>query len=181
MRSRTLVTGVAVVVTLVALGATATAQSKPATAGTKPATAQSKPATAQSKEAWVGTWKLNVAKSMYTPGPAPKSSTVVISATDGGITQTVDTVPATGAAQHWTVAAKFDGKDVAVKGNPNADTMAFKKTGARSYEIISKKDGKTTTTAIVVISADGKTRTNRQTGTNADGKPTKNMLVYERQ
>ncbi len=166
MRTRNLIAGVAVLVALVALGATAAAQSKPATAG---------------KDAWAGTWKLNVAKSSYSPGPAPKSSTVVVSATDGGISQTVDTVPATGAAQHWTVTAKFDGKDVPVKGNPNADMMAFRKTGDRSYQIISKKDGKTTTTAIVMISADGKTRTNRQTGTTADGKPAKNMLVYERQ
>jgi hypothetical protein len=162
MRSRNLIAGVAVLVALVALGATATA-------------------TAQGKEPWAGAWKLNVAKSVYNPGPAPKSSTVVVSATDGGISQTVDTVPATGAAQHWMITAKFDGKEVPVKGNPNADMMAFKKTGERSYEVISKKDGKTTTTAIILISADGKTRTNRQTGTTADGKPAKNMLIYERQ
>jgi len=160
MRTRNLIAGVAVLVALVALGAHGAAQGK---------------------EPWAGTWKLNVAKSSYNPGPAPKSSTVVISATDGGITQTVDTVPATGAAQHWTVTAKFDGKDVAVKGNPNADMMSFKKTGDRSYQVISKRDGKTTTTAIVLISADGKTRTNRQTGVTADGKPAKNMLVYEKQ
>ena len=160
MRTRTLAAGVAVIVALVALGVTATAQGK---------------------DPWVGTWKLNVAKSVYNPGPAPKSSTVVISATDGGISQTVDTVPATGPALHWMITAKFDCKEVPVKGNPNADMMSFKKTGDRSYEVISKKDGKTTTTAIIMISADGKTRTNRQTGTTADGKPAKNMLVYERQ
>ena len=160
MRIRNLVAGVAVLIAIVALAATTTAQGK---------------------EAWVGTWKLNVEKSRYSPGPAPKSSTVTVAATDGGISQTVDSVPATGAPQHWTVTAKFDGKDVAVKGNPNADMMAFKKTGDRSYEVISKKGGKTMTTGRVVISADGKTRTNSQMGTTADGKPLKNMLVYERQ
>src|SRR5687768_144024 len=32
--------------------------------------------TAQGKEPWVGTWKLNLAKSSYSPGPAPQSSTL---------------------------------------------------------------------------------------------------------
>ena len=160
MRTRTLVAGVAVLIAFVALAATTTAQGK---------------------DPWVGTWKLNLAKSTYSPGPAPKSTTVVITAPNGGISQTVDTVPATGAAQHWVATAKFDGKDVAVKGNPNADMMSFKKLGARSYEAVSKKGGKTTQTSVIEISADGKTRTNTQTGTTADGKPLKNKTVFDRQ
>ena len=32
-------------------------------------------ATAQSKDPFVGTWRLNVAKSKYSPGPPPKSQT----------------------------------------------------------------------------------------------------------
>lgn len=160
MRTRTLVAGVAVLIAVATAAATGNAQSK---------------------EPWAGTWKLNVAKSSYSPGPAPKSSTVVTTATpDGGISLTVDTVPATGAAVHWTVTAKFDGKDVAVKANPNADMISFKKISDRSYEISNKKSGKPTTTGRVVISADGKTRTNTQTGVGVDGKPVKNTLVYER-
>ena len=159
MRMRPLVAGVAVVFAVVALAATTTAQGK---------------------EPWVGTWKLNVAKSSYSPGPAPKSTTVTVAAPNGGISQTVDSVPATGAAQHWVATAMFDGKEVAVKGNPNADMMSFKKISDRSYESTSKKGGKTVQVSTVVISADGKTRTNTQTGTTADGKPMKNVLIYER-
>jgi hypothetical protein len=33
----------------------------------------------------VGTWKLNTAKSTYSPGPAPKSNAVTIVAVDNGI------------------------------------------------------------------------------------------------
>ena len=159
MRTRTLVAGVAVLIAFAASAATTTAQGK---------------------DPWAGTWKLNVAKSSYSPGPGPKSTTVVITAPDGGISQTVDTVPATGAAQHWTVTAKFDGKEVAVKGNPTADMMSFKKISDRSYEITSKKGGKTTSTGRVSVSADGKTRTNVQTGTTGDGKPSKNTLVFDK-
>lgn len=160
MRTRTLVAGVAVLVALAALAATTTAQGK---------------------EPWVGTWKLNLAKSTYSPGPPAKSLTVTVTAPDGGIRQVVDTVPATGAALHYESTGKFDSKDVPVKGNPNADTQAFKKISDRSYEVTAKKGGKTMQVSAVVISADGKTRTNTQTGTTADGKPMKNVLVYDRQ
>ena len=112
--------------------------------------------------------------------PAPKSTTVTIAAPNGGISQTVDTVPATGAPQHWVAVGKFDSKDVPIKGNPNGDMMSFKKISDRSYEAVTKKGGKTMQTAIVEISADGKTRTNTQTGTTADGKPMKNKLVYDK-
>ena len=158
MRTRTLV---AVLVAVVALAATTT--------------------TAQGKDPWVGTWKLNLAKSTYSPGPAPKSTTVVITAPNGGISQTVDTVPATGAASHWVATGKFDSKDNAVKGNPNGDTISFRKINDRSYETITKKGGKTMQTSVVEVSADGKTRTNTQTGVTADGKPMKNKAVYDRQ
>ena len=160
MRTRNLVASVAVLFALVALAATANAQGK---------------------EPWVGTWKLNLAKSSYSPGPAPKSSTVTVSAPDGGVKQVVDTVPATGAAQHYEVTANFDSKDIPSKGNPNADTQSFKKISDRSYEVTAKRGGKTGQVSVVVISADGKTRTSTQTGTTRDGKPLKNVLVYDRQ
>ena len=40
---------------------------------------------AQAPDPLVGTWKLDVAKSTYKPGPAPKSATVVIEAAGKGI------------------------------------------------------------------------------------------------
>ena len=36
-------------------------------------------------ENWLGTWKLDVAKSKYSPGPAPKSLTLKFEATADGI------------------------------------------------------------------------------------------------
>ena len=36
----------------------------------------------------VGTWKANLAKSKYSPGPAPKSQTLTIEAHEGGIKYT---------------------------------------------------------------------------------------------
>ena len=140
------------------------------------------PAISQSQDPWIGTWKLNVAKSKYSPSLPPKSSTLVAVPVDGGFKQTVDTVMATlGLPTHSEVTAKLDGKDSPVKGNANADTTAYTRIDGRSYEAVSKKNGKVTITSRVVISADGKTRTVTQTGVDAEGRKVNNYLVYERQ
>jgi hypothetical protein len=140
------------------------------------------PAVSQSPDPWIGTWKLNIAKSKYSPGLAPTSSTLVAVAVDGGFKQTVDTVMATlGLPTHSEVTAKFDGKDTPVKGNPNVDTSAYTRIDSRSYEAVSKKNGKVTLTSRVVISPDGKTRTVTQVGVDAQGRKVNNYLVYDRQ
>ena len=136
---------------------------------------------AQSADPIPGTWKVNVAKSKYSPGPAPKSSTVVITADAGGYKQVTDTVPAAGAPTHAELTWKMDGMDYPVKGNPNADTSAYTKVDARSYTVTSKKGGKPTVTTRVVIAADGKSRTSTQTGTDGQGAKVNNTIVYEKQ
>lgn len=140
------------------------------------------PAAGQSQDHWIGTWKLNTAKSKYNPGPAPRSSTLtMVAAANGAIKQIVETIPATSfLPTRSELTAKFDGQDIPVKGNPNADTSAYKRIDSRTYEVVSKKDGKVTLTSRVVISADGKTRTVTQTGVNAQGQKVNNTLVYDR-
>lgn len=137
-------------------------------------------ALAQAADPWIGTWRLDAAKSKYSPGPSPQSSTITIEAAEGGIKQTTDTTPLTGPRTHAEVTAKFDGRDYPVKGNPNADTQAYTKIDGHSYQVVAKKAGKVTVTTKVVISADGKTRTATQTGTDAQGKAVNNTVVYGR-
>ena len=127
-----------------------------------------------------GTWKLNVAKSKYDPGPPPKESATKIEAVPGGLKFTVDGVNAEGKPTHFEWTAKFDGKDVPVKGDPNRDTAALKKVDDHTFEIVNKKDGKVTTTNRIVVSRDGKTRTVTATGTNAKGQKVNNTAVYEK-
>jgi hypothetical protein len=136
---------------------------------------------AQQAPAWAGTWKLNLTKSKYSPGPAPKSSTIKIEAAAGGLKQTTDQVTASGESRHIEVTAMFDGKDAAVKGNPDVDTQAYKRVDDRSYEVTGKKNGKVATLTKVTISADGKTRTATQTGTDPQGRALNNTIVYDRQ
>ena len=130
---------------------------------------------------WIGTWKLNVAKSKYTPAPGPKSLTLKFEATPAGIKLSSDGVNAEGTATKGSYTSKFDGKDVPWAGNPDADTASAKKVDDNSYVNTWKKGGKAVMTAKVVVSADGKTLTVTQTGKNAKGEDVNYTAVYEKQ
>jgi hypothetical protein len=139
-------------------------------------------AIAQSADPFVGTWKLNVAKSTYSPGPAPKSATSTYAVAGKGYKVTVRSEPASGPAQEWTYTSDLDGKDAPISGNnPNADTVTVKRIDANTLESVSKKGGKVMTTQKNVVAPDGKTRTVTTTGTNAQGQKINNVAVYEKQ
>ena len=129
-----------------------------------------------------GTWKLNLAKSSFSPGPAPKSQTLKVEAWgDDGLKYSADGVGPDGKPTHAEFQAKYDGKDAPFKGNPDSDTLAYKRIDANTLEATTKLKGKATITAKVVVSKDGKTRTVTQTGTDAQGRTVKNVLVYDKQ
>ena len=133
------------------------------------------------KPAFVGTWKLNAAKSKYSPGPTPKSQTAVIDSVDGGMKVVSDRVEADGKTVHFEWTAKFDGKDYPVKGDPSRDTVSVKKVDDYNLEINSKKAGKVTTTIKAVYAKDGKTRVETVTGTNAQGQAVNNVTAWDKQ
>ena len=130
---------------------------------------------------WLGTWKLNVAKSKYSPGPAPKSQTLKQEAWEGGIKLTTDGIDPEGKPTHGEYAAKFDGKDYPWKGNVNADMISLKRIDDNTYESTWKKGGKVTITTKTVVSRDGKNRTTTQTGKDAQGRTVNNTTVYDKQ
>jgi hypothetical protein len=137
---------------------------------------------AQAQESLFGTWRMNAAKSSYSPGPIPKSNIAKWEAVQGGVRLTVDVVPAKGETQHYESTGRFDGKDNPVKGNnPDGDTLAFSKIDARTYEVVTKKGGKNTVTARIVVAADGKTRVTTQMGTDGQGRTVNNSIFYEKQ
>jgi histidinol dehydrogenase len=139
-------------------------------------------APAQAAESIVGTWKMNMAKSTFSPGPAPKSITIKVEAAGAGIKITADGVGPDGKPTHASYTVNFDGKDVAATALPNsAETIAYKKIDDNTYESISKAKGKVVATTRIVVSPDGKTRTGTAVGTTVDGKPLKNVTVLERQ
>ena len=69
---------------------------------------------AQASAERIGTWKLNVAKSKYNPGPAPQSGTLKIEAAGQGEKATTEGVNAAGTATMTQYTANYDGKDYPV-------------------------------------------------------------------
>src|SRR5690242_15721322 len=72
---------------------------------------------AQMNDPRIGTWKLNVAKSTYSPGPAPQSVTVKVEAAGQGEKATTDFVNANGTRTTTQYTANFDGKDSPLTGS----------------------------------------------------------------
>ena len=128
-----------------------------------------------------GTWKLNVDKSTYHKGQAPKGSTLMYEAAGEGIKVTVDTVPTDGAPIHYAYAANYDGKDNPVVGNPNADMSARTRVNATTTKLVNKKGGKTLSNVTLVTSGDGKTLTITTAGTDAQGQNIDSVAVYDKQ
>jgi len=139
------------------------------------------PALAQAPTQLFGTWKLNVAKSKFSPGPPPKSMNVTYSAAGFGMKIVVDVVPAEGAAQHWEMSPTFNGGDHPVTGNPDADLISIRRiSDTKGESTFKKKGGKVTSVNVRTLAPDGKTLTIETTGTTADGKPRHDIAVFEK-
>src|SRR5665213_2139973 len=90
----------------------------------------------------IGTWTLNVEKSKFTPGPAPKSATRTYAQTADGIALTFSGVAADGSAMSGKSTFKYDGKDYAISGSSDYDTLALKRVNGSTTKAVLKKDGK---------------------------------------
>jgi hypothetical protein len=136
---------------------------------------------AQAADNQAGTWKLNVAKSKYSPGPAPKEGTLTIESQADGLKFTIHGTDAEGKTVQMEFSPKYDGKDYPAAGMPGADTISLKKIDDSTIETVSKKGGKPLLATKSVVSKDGKTRTTTQKGTNAKGEKVNNTIVYDKQ
>ena len=131
-------------------------------------------------ENWVGTWKLDPAKSKLGTN-AVRAQTLTFEATPAGIKLTSDGTDAQGKPMHGGYTSKFDGKDVPWAGNPMADTACAKRVDDNTYENVWKMAGKATVSATVAVSKDGKTLTVTQTGKDPSGAAVNSVAVYDRQ
>ena len=134
--------------------------------------------------AFVGTWKLNLDKSKYPAGQAPKSLTRTVSADGDTLTYKFEGAGADGAALTYGFASKLDGKDSEVTGTGmpyGADHIAIKQQNSHMTSATLKKGDKIVGTSTATVSHDGKTLTLTSKGTDANGKPTKSVSIYDKQ
>ena len=108
---------------------------------------------------FVGTWKMNPAKSK-TSYPLEGSFTTKVEGQDIGIKAVEDLVWANGNAVHRRWAAKFDGKDYPVEGDPAIDAISLKRANPDTVNYVVKKGGRQFASGKWVVSKDGKTSTN---------------------
>jgi len=125
----------------------------------------------------MGTWKLNEAKSKFTPG-APKNTTVVYEPAGDSVKVIVDGVDGDGNPSHNEWTGKFDGKYYPVTGDPTSDMRAYRKINNHTLTFTAKKGDKVSLTGRIVVSANGKTRT---VTTTAAGSKASNRAVYDKQ
>jgi hypothetical protein len=134
--------------------------------------------------ALVGTWKLNLDKSKYPAGQAPKSLTRTVSADGDNLTYKFDGVGSDGAAVNFSFTLKLDGKDAEVNGTGTpygADHIAIKQVNSHMTSATLKKGDKIVGTTSATVSHDGKLATLTSKGTDANGKPTKSVAIYDKQ
>src|SRR5580658_7320779 len=128
----------------------------------------------------MGTWKLNEAKSKLVAG-LPKNTSVKYEAAGDSVKATVDGVDPQGKPTHTVWVGKFDGKDYPVTGDPTSDTRALKQIDAHTLELTSKKGGKVTMTAKIVVAADGRSRSLTASATYAVVMKVEGMSFYDKQ
>ena len=129
---------------------------------------------------FMGTWKLNEAKSTLAPG-MPKNNSVAYETEGLNVKVTIDGTDGAGNGTHNEWTGQFDGKDYPVKGDPNSDSRSYARKGIHELDFVVKKGTKVTTTGRIVVSDDGKSRTVTTRGTVATGKKFKSTALYDMQ
>jgi hypothetical protein len=128
----------------------------------------------------MGHWKLNEAKSKFTPGTT-KNTMVVCEAAGNDVKVTANGVDANGKSTHNEWTGKFDGKNYPVTGDPTSEARSYKKIDDRTLQLTLWYHGRVMATGRIVVSADGKSRTVTTNGTDAKGKKVKNTSVYDKE
>ena len=129
----------------------------------------------------IGTWQLNVSKSKFTPGPAPKSETRTYSQSGPSITLVIKRVGADGNEMTSQATYQLDGKDYPWTGDPSFDSLSVKQVDSNTVEFTTKKAGKVVQTGSRTVSKDGKTLTHKSKGTTAKGEKSEDVLVFDKQ
>ena len=104
----------------------------------------------------LGTWKLNMEKSKFSPSTPVKSLSTAREASDGGVKVTTTGEQASGTAINSSYVAKYDGSESAVTGAPY-DSISIKQVNANTFTYSAKKkDGKYSVTGRSVVSKDSR-------------------------
>ena len=132
---------------------------------------------------FLGTWKVNTAKSHITNTAQQNQVQLIVIAPygDNGWTRVqinVSEPSKSGREEHFS--AKFDGKPYQTNGG-DPRQIALTHIDDRTLEQVTFRNGKESSRSRITISADGKTMTSSGNGANGRGVPYRdNVVVYDR-
>ena len=127
-----------------------------------------------------GTWRLNLEKSEFYPGPAPQYHNNIYSQNGAnGLKYTSNRANAQGEASRIEFTAAFDGKDYSMTGDDRG-SIAISRISERAFLARYKTGGKVTQIKAWIVSDDGKTLTILSTGA-LNGEPFNNIAVFDQQ
>jgi hypothetical protein len=129
----------------------------------------------------IGTWTLNLDKSKFHDGTAPKSMTRTYSAGDAGTQMKVTGVAADGTAISQAATLTYDGKNCAITGSPAFDTLSLRKINGTTVKAELKKDGKIVGHTTRTISGKGKVLTLSTALKTDKGGTTHDVAVFDKQ
>src|SRR5262245_63202908 len=89
----------------------------------------------------IGTWRLNVGKAVYSPGPPPRGQTRTYARQGASLKAVIETVQPLGNKTTAEYTAQFDGKDYPLSGNADADTIALTRIDDLTWEATLKRRG----------------------------------------
>ena len=128
----------------------------------------------------VGTWKLNVAKSRFSPGAALAAGTRVYTESNGLYTLDQKLTSTDGKETSFRVKYR-DGKEEKQTATGFVDATLAKKIDANTWDFNLKKDGNVVGHVHRVVSPDGKTLTVHNTGTQVSRVVGDETLVFDKQ
>ena len=129
----------------------------------------------------IGTWKLNVAKSKFAPGPSLQSMTIRYEVAGQAIRNNFEGIDGEGKPVKGTFTIIADGKYYPVTGVPDFDSSAYKRVDAYTLENTRMKAGKVVQSGSRVMARDGRTLTFTARGVNAKGQQINDVVVYDKQ
>jgi hypothetical protein len=129
----------------------------------------------------IGTWKLNLAKSTFDPGPPPRSGMMHYSAAGRHFRDILTGVDAQGRPTKSVFIMAYDGKFHRTTGVVGYDARAFTRVDDHTVTFIRTLAGKVVATGTRLLSEDGRTLTFNVAGGTGKAPPYNNTVVYEKQ
>jgi hypothetical protein len=136
---------------------------------------------ADSDDPILGTWKLNLSRSKYIPGPAPRSQIRTYRREGDEIFVTIDTVDSRGKQQpRIEFPEKYDGKQYPIKGSAIGDALILKRINNYLAEATMTHAGTVVAMTRRIVTDNGKTLMLIYQEPSTE-RPVDNVIVYDRQ